>query len=421
MNSSAVTAPPYWQSIVSLFIVPSFLLTIHVTECRAIGNPAAIYCEAMGYQYTLKSDAQGNESGVCSFPDQSMANAWNFYRGKEGKPFSYCAKNGYAMDTDRKMQNGYQTEVSVCVSTKKNGPPQRTPMLDLMKERGDMPPARKLPRRVAPMPSTKKTSVPVEAANATYPDSLDWRDYNGHSYIGPIRDQGGCGSCYAFGAAAAAEGSYNVAHGKFDSECVDFSESYIAWCLGKYGPYEDHFSGCEGADYEYAELTALTVEGIASEASFPYTETDPGSCTHWDDPTVTFQEWNWLDSGNTAEIQRAITTYGVIDVAVNALSAFEGYSTGIFSDTQTTCPDDKYTVTNHAVALVGWGTDPTHGLYWILRNSWGSSWGEGGYMRIQAHSARVACSATYLAAEPVIDSFPWPMFLSPVLGGADSN
>ncbi len=88
-------------------------------------------------------------------------------------------------------------------------------------------------------------------------------------------------------------------------------------------------------------------------------------------------------------------TYGVIDVAVYAGSAFQGYSGGIYQDTNTSCsatPCD-YTPTNHAVALVGW--NDADGA-WILRNSWGPSWGENGYMRIKYTSAIVACEATYL-------------------------
>ena len=83
------------------------------------------------------------------------------------------------------------------------------------------------------------------------PSSFDWRNYNGHSYIGPIRNQGNCGSCYAFGACAAAEGVYNVAFGLYDSSCVDFSESFIIWCLARLPGYGDHFYGCDGADYDY--------------------------------------------------------------------------------------------------------------------------------------------------------------------------
>ena len=118
------------------------------------------------------------------------------------------------------------------------------------------------------------------------------------------------------------------------------------------------------------------------------------------DPVVTAKEWGRLGSNDDNAIQGAISTHGVLDVAVYVTSSFQGYSGGIFTDTQTSCPDGAYTRTNHAVALVGWGTDPVHGLYWILRNSWGDWWGESGYMRIQAHAARVACSATYLAANP---------------------
>ncbi|HQH11869.1 MAG TPA: C1 family peptidase, partial [Candidatus Sumerlaeota bacterium] len=86
------------------------------------------------------------------------------------------------------------------------------------------------------------------------PAAFDWRNHNGHSYIGAIRDQGNCGSCYAFGAAAAAEGAWNAAQGLYDANCSDFSEAFIAFCLSQ---YYDGFYGCEGADYDYEELDAI--------------------------------------------------------------------------------------------------------------------------------------------------------------------
>jgi len=113
------------------------------------------------------------------------------------------------------------------------------------------------------------------------PTQFCWTNYNGHSYIGPIRHQGDCGSCYAFGACAAAEGTYNVAMGLYDANCIDFSESYIIWCLGRLSRYSGHFFGCNGGDLDNYHLQALTVEGVTDEAHFPYTATDPGSCTHW--------------------------------------------------------------------------------------------------------------------------------------------
>ena len=85
------------------------------------------------------------------------------------------------------------------------------------------------------------------------------------------------------GACAAAEGTYNFAMGLYDGSCSDFSESFIMWCLGRLPQYSSHFFGCGGADWDYAELDALTAEGVCSEGDFPYTETDPGSCTHWGD------------------------------------------------------------------------------------------------------------------------------------------
>jgi C1A family cysteine protease len=230
------------------------------------------------------------------------------------------------------------------------------------------------------------------------PSSFDWRNYNGYSYIGPIRDQGTCGSCYAFGACAAAEGTYNWAYGKYDANCADFSESYIMWCLGRLSQYNSHFFGCDGADYTYSEVEALTAEGVANETDFPYTTSDPGSCTHWGNPTTVFDSWHRIVCNDIEAIKTAIMTYGVVDAAVYVGRAFDAYSGGIYEDTKTSCNANPcyYATTNHAVALVGWDDNGGDG-YWILRNSWGATdWGENGYMRIKYTSARVACEAVYL-------------------------
>jgi hypothetical protein len=229
------------------------------------------------------------------------------------------------------------------------------------------------------------------------PSAFDWRNYNGHAYIGPIRDQGNCGSCYAFGACAAAEGTYNWATGKYDANCADFSESYIIWCLARLPEYSSHFYGCAGADYTFSELTALTEEGVTSEADFPYTPFDFGSCSHWGDPTTVFDSWHRIGCNDITAIKTAIMTYGVVDAAVYLGSAFQAYRSGIYQDTNTTCYSNPcyYTPTNHCIALVGWDDNGGNG-YWILRNSWGADWGENGYMRIKYTSAHVACEAAYL-------------------------
>lgn len=259
--------------------------------------------------------------------------------------------------------------------------------------------SRRPPRQPRVYTSSDGIGPLAEELGKALPAAFDWRAHDGHSYIGPVDNQGGCGSCYAFGASAAAAGVYNVANGLFDAACVNFSESFIIWCLSRIAPYGDHFYGCGGADYDYMELEALVQEGIISEAAFPYTVKDPGTCAYFALPRVKFDAWHRIPCNDIAAIKTALMTYGALDVAVYAGSAFQAYKSGIYNDSQTSCYSNPcdYTPTNHAVALVGW--NDADGA-WILRNSWGSSWGENGYMRIKYTAARVACEATYLVYIP---------------------
>ncbi len=235
------------------------------------------------------------------------------------------------------------------------------------------------------------------------PTSFDWRSYNGHTYIGPIRDQGSCGACYAFGACASAEGAYNWANGKYDGNCTDFSEAFVAFCLSD---VYSGFDGCAGSDYDYQELTGLVEYGVCNNDVYPYTDREQ-TCqsSSWDAPRTSFQSWHRVDCNDTEAIKTAIMTYGVVVAAVEVGSAFEAYSGGIYQDSYTTCSSNPcyYTPTNHIIALVGWNDNGGDG-YWILRNSWGTHWGESGYMRIKYTSARVGCESAYLVYEKVVST-----------------
>lgn len=379
-------------------------------------NPAVKYCLTLGYKYIGTTDSKGNEEGHCLLPDNTRADVWEFFRGKVGQEYSYCAREGFRTETrTRPHSQGFTTQRAVCVGGT-DRPGMKTgvevDLLDLLqsREEGFI---QHSPRKTPSAAVLRRAEKYSEFPGTALPEAFDWRFRNQHSYIGPVRDQGACGDCYAFGAAAAAEVAYNIRHDKYDENTIDYSESYIAWCLGTYGPYSEHFSGCNGADFEYAEFEALTREGIIQERYFPYIEEDPGSCTHQNDPVHIFSGWGRIAPNDITGIKNAIMEYGILDAAILAPAELIFYSGGIYGDGQTDCPDGFRTATNHGVALVGWGHDAVQGDYWILRNSWGAMWGENGYMKIAVKAARVACSTAFLAHphQPSMPLIPAALYL----------
>ncbi len=379
-----------------LLLIFSLILPGHVFS---LPNPSAVYAEKMGCEYIIERDAKGNEHGVCILPDGSKVSAWDFFKGKAGKKFSYCAKKGYSIETETTKKGDYTTECAICVKTdpesKKN---IRIPMEALMLQNGE-PLVSKKSKKTSYTPSIPPQLG--ELSIKSLPSSFDWRNFNGNNYVNPIRNQGSCGSCYAFAAVACAEGVYNAATNSYGDYRKSFSESFIMWCLGRLQEYNGHFYGCDGADWDYMELGALVSFGGCLRSSFPYTIVDPNSCTHWNDPRYQFSSWGRVACNDIEGIKAAIMTYGTVDAAVYVINNFNNYTNGIYSDDNTGCDEMNcaYTYTNHGIALVGWSHDQS-GDYWILRNSWDTDWGESGYMRLRTTSARVACEVSYLIANP---------------------
>jgi len=203
------------------------------------------------------------------------------------------------------------------------------------------------------------------------PDSVDWRT---KGIISPVKNQGACGSCWAFGAVACIESNVMQNTGKM----LILSTQNVVSCSKN--PH--HCGGTGGCGGSTAELAFDTVKdsGIATEAAYPYVA-QTGSCKEAVPKSAKVDGFVVLPENNYTAIMNAIATIGpqAVNVAANSWGS---YRSGIF----TGCPSfASNIVINHVVQLVGYGVDAGR-PYWLIRNSWGTSWGEQGYMRMDRHA-----------------------------------
>ncbi len=219
-------------------------------------------------------------------------------------------------------------------------------------------------------PGLKAKSNKV-SAEAVIPAHVDWRNVDGSNYVTGIRDQGQCGSCYAFSATAVLESRILITSHTPDTE-LDLSEQPMVSC-------DPNNLGCEGG-YLDKVMNFLKTTGTTLETCYPYTsgETsiagDCAGCAGWQQNT--YRVTSFEDVAASAQsIKSAIAQYGPVLTGFTVYEDFLYYQSGIYR--HVTGPVKG----GHAVAIVGYDDADQ---CWIIKNSWGPDWGENGYFRIAA-------------------------------------
>jgi len=196
------------------------------------------------------------------------------------------------------------------------------------------------------------------------PAALDWRDHNGN-WITSVKDQGSCGSCWAFATTALLEALVKIS--KRMSQGIDLSEQMLLSC--------SHAGNCDAGGFEYKAAEYIRRTGIPNESCYPYSASDApcNPCAGWASRVVRIASWNWVSTSSTA-IMSALQD-GPVTSWMAVYSDFYHYRSGVYQPTAGASYQG-----GHFVVIVGY--DRT-GKYWICKNSWGTSWGESGFFRIR--------------------------------------
>lgn len=227
--------------------------------------------------------------------------------------------------------------------------------------------------RLGAMPPAGKTLADREAiaaaqvhalAAGSYPPAYDARSAG---WVTPIEDQGGCGSCVAFGTTATVESAVRIANHNRNL-AVDLSEAQVFYCYGKAAG-----ATCGSGWWPDGALNGYKT-GVVDAACFPYTAGDQNCnlCSNWKDRLTAIAGWSLVNSVTAMKTQ--ISSKGPMVACFTVYNDFFAYSSGVYS------PDTASGVAGgHCISVVGYNDA---GKYWICKNSWGSGWGENGFFCI---------------------------------------
>merc|ERR1712142_1314435 len=225
--------------------------------------------------------------------------------------------------------------------------------------------------RMADKPDNATLFVPT--------NDVDWRQ---QGLVTGIKNQGRCGSCYSFSATGALEGAWAKNRGSLPN----LSEKQIVDCSGPYGNH-----GCQGGRFQSSWQYLQSCGGSESESAYPY-QPRKGWC-QFDAGQIVARVSGYQNVQGESSLTQAIGSVGPVSVAIDAgRPSFRNYRGGVYYD-----PSCSSYRMNHAVLAVGYGSEGGRD-YYLVKNSWGYSWGAGGYIKMsrnRGNNCGIASDAAY--------------------------
>lgn len=228
--------------------------------------------------------------------------------------------------------------------------------------------------------TAEKTEVRVRAGLKPLVDSASPKvDFRTSGYISPIKSQGLCGSCWAFGTAGTVEAAYAIANKK---KIVDAGEQELLSCSGS--------GSCAGG---YWAFSYVKQRGLPDEVDFPYQTKDTTACKEEIAHPYRIENWAFISSTSeiptVAEIKQAMSIYGPVVTGIRATDAFQLHKG------DTTFKEKAVGKINHAIIIIGWD-DSRHA--WLIKNSWGKRWGDQGFCWVDYDCNSVGSGAAWVRA-----------------------
>jgi len=231
------------------------------------------------------------------------------------------------------------------------------------------------------------------------PNQIDWRDKNNRNYLTSVKDQGSCGSCWAFAACGAVEVRYNTEHNLyFPADLSSNNQSELSPMFLKIGNFFDrsHGSALSYPDLSEQDLIScsnagdcgggnawksfdyMETNGVVTENCFPYQANDSGChlCSNWNKKLAKIKNWGWVTTSSTDKYAiKSSLQSGPLVFFMEVYDDFYYYTSGIYEKTIGASYEGS-----HQVVLIGYNEIQN---YWICKNSWGKNWGENGYFKIR--------------------------------------